>query len=112
MLIGGLPQHTFDNQYFSSSLSYYSDDYTWCVQTAKYLPLSISFFRIMTPTGWILMIGLGYVNGVVLYFFVQMDPASENRRLDLNHTTYLISLPAWIGLSQSFQNIGRCVYIT
>lgn len=102
VVIGGLPQYTFDNQYLNSSLSYCSDDYTWCVQAAKYLPLPISFFRIMTPAVWVLVIGLGYVNGLVIYFFVQMDPDPENRRLDLNHTTYLISLPAWIGLSQRF----------
>lgn len=95
MLFGGVPQHTNIDQYSSSSISFQSDDYTWCVQRAKYLPLLIS-------TVWILVVGLGYVNGLILYFLVSFDSKRENRNLDLHYTTYLISLPAWIGFSQRF----------
>lgn len=101
-MLGGLPQYSSDPKCFNSSISYYQDDYTWCVQRAKFLPLVISVVRIATPTVWLLVVGLGYVNGLILYFFVQFDPKPQNRKLDLHYTTYLISLPAWIGFSQRF----------
>lgn len=100
--MGGLPQYPFGQEHFTSSLSYVSDDYTWCVQRAKFLPLWVSFFRIASPNVWIACVGLGFVNGIILFLFVQFDSKPENRRLDLHHTIYLISLPAWIGISQRF----------
>lgn len=102
VILGGLPQYTYDHQHFASSLSYYSDDFTWCVQRARYLPYLYSFVRIASPAVWLLVVGLGFVNGVVLYFYVQLDSDSSNRKLDVHHTIYLISLPSWIGVSQRF----------
>lgn len=102
VVISGLPQYTLGHHDLKSSLSYDSDDYTWCVQKAKYLPLWISFFGIAPPAVWFAVFGLGYVNGFVLFFFVQLDPKPEIRKLDLNHTLYLIALPSWIGFSQRF----------
>lgn len=103
MLIGGMPQFKSGSEYYNSSLSYLSDDYTWCVQRAKFLPIWKSFFRIATTEVWLLLVGLGFVNGLVLYFFVQFDTKPEHHKLDLHYTIYLISLPAWIGVSQRFR---------
>lgn len=102
VLLGGLPQHSHILNDFNSSISYLADDYTWCVKRAKLLPLAISFIRIATPAVWILVVCVGYVNGFILYLFVQFDTEPENRKLDLHYTTYLISLPSWIGISQRF----------
>lgn len=49
ILFGGQPQYTNNRENFDSSLSVQSDDYTWCVQRAMYLPVFISFFRVATP---------------------------------------------------------------
>lgn len=103
VLLGGLPQYSHNLANFDSSISYYSDDYTWCVQRPKFLPLSISFFRILPPVVWILIVGLGYVNALILYLLVQFDSNPRIRKLDLHHTTFLISLPSWIGISQQFK---------
>lgn len=102
VLLGGLPQYAHDFENFSSSISYHSDDYTWCVQRAKFLPLAISFFRMATPGAWVLAVGMGYMNGLILYLFVAFDSKRENRKLDLQYTTYAISLSSWIGVSQNF----------
>lgn len=102
LLLGGLPQYAHDFENFSSSISYHSDDYTWCVQRAKFLPLAISFFRMATPGAWVLAVGMGYMNGLILYLFVAFDSKRENRKLDLQYTTYAISLSSWIGVSQNF----------
>lgn len=59
--------------------------------------------RIAQPGAWLLIIGLGYVNGIVLYFFVKLDSNTKNRKLDIHNTIYLISLPSWIGVSQRFR---------
>lgn len=102
VLLGGLPQYSHDLERFSSTISYYSDDYTWCVQRAKLLPLAVSFFRIATPGAWLLAIGMGYVNGFILYLLLAFDPNPENRQRDLHYTTYVVSLSSYIGVSQRF----------
>lgn len=102
MLLGGISEysHTFEN--FDSSIAYHSDDITWCVQRAKFLPLAISFFRIATPSVWLLVVGLAYVNGFIIYFFVQFDTKPKHHKFDLHYALVLISLPSWIGVSQTF----------
>lgn len=102
VLLGGLPQYSHDFKDFNSTVSYYSDDYTWCTQRANLIPLAFSFFRIATPAVWVLVVGLGYVNGLIIYLLVQLDPEPRNRNLDLHHTIYQISLSSWIGMSQRF----------
>lgn len=102
VLFGGLAKYTHDSEHFNSSIAYFDDDYTWCVQRAKILPLFISFMRIADPATWLLIVGSGYVNGIVLYFFVKFDTKTKHHKLDLHHITYLISLPSWIGVSQRF----------
>lgn len=102
VLFGGIPTHTQDSKHFNSSIAYYDDDNTWCVQRAKITPPFISFMHVADPAVWLLVVGLGYVNGLILYFFVKFDTKNENQKLNLHLTIYLISLPSWIGISQRF----------
>lgn len=72
------------------------------MQTAKILPFFISLTRIASPAVWMIIVGLGYVNGVILYFFVKLDSKTQHHKLNVHHTIYLISLPSWIGVTQRF----------
>lgn len=49
-----------------------------------------------------MVVGLGYVNGVILYFIVKFDSRTQHHKLNVHHTIYMISLPSWIGVTQRF----------
>lgn len=77
---------------------------TWCIQKSKDFPLIINLFLAATPECWILLIfGVGYSTGLVLYIMVQFDLKYEKRnQRDWHYTTWLVALPAVIGFSQRF----------
>lgn len=64
----------------------------------------INLFLAATPECWLLLIfGVGYSVGFVLYIMVQFDSNYEKRnQRDWHYTTWLVALPAVIGFSQRF----------
>lgn len=86
------------------SKPYYQDRLMWCTQKARHFPLSLNIWFVMTPTVLLILIfGIGYVSGFVLYIFVQFDLEYQHRnQRDWHYTTWLIMLPAVCGLNQRF----------
>lgn len=70
--------------------------------TNVYFPLNI--FYAATPECWILIIfGIGYTTGWILYIMIQFDLKYEKRnQRDWHYTILLIALPTVIGISQRF----------
>ncbi|XP_055309007.1 uncharacterized protein LOC129572917 [Sitodiplosis mosellana] len=102
--IGGFfPNPTNSTEYIFSK-PYYQDDLTWCIQKSKNFPMVINVFLAATPECWILLIfGIGYVSGLLIYIMIQFDFKYENRnQRDWHYTTWLVALPAVIGLNQRF----------
>lgn len=65
----------------------------------------INFTFIATPTSWLILIfGIGFVTGFAIYIMIQFDLKFKARnRIDWHYTTWLISLPATIGMNLRFQ---------
>lgn len=57
-----------------------------------------------TPVCWIIIIfGVGYVSGFVIYIMIQFDSEYSHRNQRCWHyTTWLVTLPAVIGINQRF----------
>lgn len=89
---------------FTASIRYYQDELTWCVQKAKPYPKIFNIFFAATPELWfILIFGVGYVSGLIIYVMIQFDLEYENRnQRDWHYTTWLVALPAVIGINQRF----------
>lgn len=87
------------------SRPYSQDDLTWCVQKARYKPRILNFLLVVTPTVWLVQIfGIGYISGFLIYIMIQFDLDYRHRnQRDWHYTTWLISLPAVIGVNQRFQ---------
>lgn len=101
---GYFPNLTSLNK-FAISTFYSQDDFTWCVQRAKFFSFLLNLFLMAQPEVWLLIIfGVGYVLGFVLYIVIQFDLKYEKRnRRDWHYTTLLIMLPAVIGINQRYQ---------
>lgn len=71
------------------------DNLIWCVKNSSFYPKYMGFFFIATPECWILIIfGIGYVCGFILYIFIQFDTKYVQRNVrDCHYTTWLILLP-------------------
>ncbi|XP_031639772.1 uncharacterized protein LOC116351775 [Contarinia nasturtii] len=106
ILIGGIFPNLTNLHPTTSIISvpYYRDELIWCTQKAKYFPLFISVSQAISPECWLILIfGIGYVTGLILYIFIQFDLKYEKRnQLDWHYTTWLIALPAVIGVNQRF----------
>lgn len=89
-----VPQYSDDNKNFNSSIAYGSVDYTWCVQRAKLLSLCVFYFRIATATAWLLVVGVGYMNGFILYLFVQFD-SKPQIRFESHNLPNIIAILDW-----------------
>lgn len=100
IVIGGVPESEVGD--FNASISYYSDDYTWCVQRAGYLSYAVSFFRLAAPEIWILIYVISIINGIVLFGFVPFDSTLTQSKFDIYYTTFLIAQTALTGQSPRF----------
>lgn len=80
------------------------DDYTWCVQKAKYFPMIFNWFLGMSPGCWIAMIfGVGYGSAFLFYILFQFDSKDtryEDR--DFHYALFFVTLPAVTGMNQRF----------
>lgn len=91
--------------FLSFSKPYYQDELIWCIQRAKYYPWVINILWAATPECWILLIfGVGYISGFVIYIMIQFDVKYKNRnQRDWHYTTWLVALPAVIAVNQRFR---------
>lgn len=105
IVIGGIFPNVSFLEDFTLSTAYYQDDFTWCVQRSKFYPVILNFFLIATPECFILIIfGVGYVTGLILYAIIQLDVEYKYRnQRDWHYTTLLIMLPAVIGVNQRYK---------
>lgn len=89
----------------SFSRPYYQDDLIWCIQRSKYYPWVVNILWAATPECWILLIfGVGYISGFVIYIMIQFDVNYKNRnQRDWHYTTWLVALPAVIAVNQRFR---------
>lgn len=89
-------------------MPYFQDDFTWCVQGAKKRPWLFSPMTAMTTTVWLVIIfGYGYITGYVLFLLIQFDSKYKQRNSrDWHYTTWLVSLPSFIGLGQTFRPVA------
>lgn len=76
----------------------------WCVQQTGYFSHILKWSLIFTPSVWfILIFGIGYVSGFVIYLLIQFDLKYKHRnQRDWHYTHWLITLPAVIGVNQRF----------
>lgn len=90
------------------SVTYASDDLTWCVRKAEFMPLLTSQILFFKPEPWLLIIfGYGYTSGFLLYLLIQFDLQYEQRNIrDWHYTTWLVALPACLGMSPSFRPVN------
>lgn len=104
ILAGGLFPNSKPFGHFISSRIYYQDDLIWCVQKANNFPIFLGVFLAATPTVWVILIfGIGYVSGLLLYMLIQFDlKYKHHNQRDWHYTTLLIALPAVIGLSPRY----------
>lgn len=102
--MGGLfPNSSYLNEYAFSQV-YVQDEMIWCVQTARNMTMFINILFAASPEVWILLIfGVGYGSGLLLYVMIQFDFKYKHRNnRDWHYTTWLVALPAVIGVSQRF----------
>lgn len=86
-------------------MPYSQDDLMWCIPRAKTIFKMFSLLLIISPSVWfILIFGIGYGSGVLLYIMVQFDRNYKQRnQRDWHYTVWLIMLPAVIGTNQRYQ---------
>lgn len=91
--------------HFAMSRAYYQDDLTWCIKRAPFYSHMVNAFFLADPECWILIIfGVGYVSGFLLYFGIPFDLEYDRRNQhDWHYTTLLIMLPLVIGVNQRYQ---------
>lgn len=111
--IGGIFPTEEILKYSSMSVTYGMDDLTMCVQNAGMMPMVFAQLHAISATVWFLAIfGYGYSIGFLLFLLVQFDRRYNRRnQIDWHHTTWLITLPAIIGLSPNFYPIKGTVRI-
>lgn len=87
-----------------TSKPYYQEDFTWCIQRAKYFPLLLNLAAAATPDIWIICIfGVGHTTALIFYVMVQFDSKYKHRNnRDWPYMLFLVSLPAGIGINQRF----------
>lgn len=95
------------------SVTYDSDELMWCVQKAGVMPVYLSQMLFMNPETWFLLIfGYGYTSGFFLYLLMQFDLKYQHRNSrDWHFTTWLVALPACIGLSPNFRPVNATTRI-
>lgn len=103
IVVGGLfPNSTFLNA-FSISTPYYPDELIWCIKTAKCYPIMFSLFFIARLDSWLIVFGVGYIIGTLIYVHIQFDVEYEHRnRRDWHYAVVLTALPMVIGVNQRF----------
>lgn len=112
--IGGIFPNVNLLQHMEISVTYASDDLTWCVQKAGIMPMFLAqMLSIATPESWFGIIFIyGYPCGLILYFMIQFDLKYEQRNnRDWHYTTLLVALPACIGVSPRFCPAGSFVRV-
>ncbi len=111
--IGGIFPMDDIVKYSLMSVTYESDDLTWCLPKSKIMPKFLSAMFILTPAAWFAVIfGFGYSCGLLLYLLIQFDLKYERRNdCDWHHTTWLVTLPAVIGLSPNFKPVKGTVRV-
>lgn len=105
IMAGGLFPKLTPRDPLTASKPYYQDDYTWCIQQAKYFSHIYNFLLAATPECWIIYIFVfGYGTGFVLYLLLQFDLEYKQRNVrDWHYTTWLIALPIGIASNLRFQ---------
>lgn len=106
--IGGLPTHSSKNTNLAPSIPYYQDDFTWCIQKAKFFPLYVNYFFITEYKVWCILVALLIILGTLFYVMIQFDtmyPQRNNR--DWVYTTLFVVLSAYLGMSPRFQPVYR-----
>lgn len=103
-MIGAFGKHSkFHQKYFTLSTPYYQDDFTWCIQRAKLLPLDLNVLQICSIFVWFIIVLHVVVQSIVLNISLQIDRKYDKRNhRDLIYTFLFISMPAVIGVSQRF----------
>lgn len=105
ILVGGMLPNTTFLSVFSMSKSYIHDDLMWCLPKSKNYPMIINVFLSVAPECWfILVFGIGYLAGLIIYIMVQFDLEYKNRnKIDFHYAIFLIILPGIVGISQRFK---------
>lgn len=103
-MIGAFGKQTnFHQKSFTLSTPYIQDEYTWCIQRAKLLPLDLNMLQLFSILIWIIIACQVLMQSIVLSFLIQFDRKYKQRKhRDLVYSTLLISLPSIIGISQRF----------
>lgn len=97
------PNSTFLHR-LDFSYPFYQEEFTWCVQKARNISMFVSITCAAKSEIWILLIfGVGYGSGLLLYIMIQFDLKYKHRNnRDWHYTTWLIALPAVIGVNQRY----------
>lgn len=114
-MIGGLYLDSYNSTESTVSIPYFQDDFTWCVQSAKFRPWILSPMTAMTPAVWLLVIfGYGYVFSFVLFLLIQFDKKYKKRNnINWHYALWLIILPSVTGMGKPFQPLAwkvRLIY--
>lgn len=111
--IGGIFPSDGTLKHTLMSATYASDDLTWCVQKAQMMPMFLAQISAVEPAVWFLaFFGYGYPIGLLLYLLIQFDLKYRQRNhTDWHHTTLIITLPAFLGLSPNFKPLKGTVRI-
>lgn len=88
--------------YFSTSISYYNDDLTWCISRAKPFPVWLNMWRVGSLICWILGFLIVYLNGTVVFFLLKYEKDHQGfMKKDLHYTILQMALPTFTGTAQN-----------
>lgn len=91
ILAGGLLPHSNASDRITS-ISYYDNDLTWCVQKSSVLPMIFQFFMVLDKEVWFVLM-FGYGIGSVLVLFVMIPFDMKYKRRNQTDFHYLSSIP-------------------
>lgn len=90
---------------YVASVPYHQDEWIWCIQKARRIPIFLNYFLMAPPGIWLTVVFIfGYFVGTIFYFLVQFDLSDEHRNdRDWHYFVFLVTLPAIIGYSARYQ---------
>lgn len=105
ILAGGLLPYS--NADLITSIPYYDNDLTWCVQKSGVLPMIFQFFLVLDKEVWFLLM-FGYGVGSVLVLFVMIPFDMKYKRRNQTDIHYLSSIPlrTFFGWNSRFKPIS------
>lgn len=98
ILIGGLDNDPKIQKILWNTIPYRQDDETWCVATARPQDLWRNIFGIYTIQTWIVLIGVIFLIGVIVYGLIHIEYKPENYIWSL-----MVSLASSLGLSITYE---------